>query len=201
MDRLDFWIDALLPSQWTLDLGCGSGSFPRRFAGKKIIGIDVGIAELAGASVIGPVCATAEALPFADSTFELAPRHADHSLEHVADIDRTLSEVRRVMTPTSKLYVSVPDGCSFSDRIYRLLLCGGGHLQQFTFDSIVSRVESRTGLELAASRELYSSFIYLEKANFTEPPNKNAAILLPRRCMRWISGTFPRSHSGRRKWL
>jgi SAM-dependent methyltransferase len=187
VEKLDLWIDALLPSQWALDLGCGAGSFPNRFIEKNVIGVDVAPAELTRTSDIRPVCARAEKLPFPDSTFELVICH--HSLEHVADVGNTLSEIRRVMTPTARLYISVPDGYSFSDRLYRLLLCGGGHLQQFTYDSVRSQVKWQTGLELAASRELYSSFVFIEKKNFTEAPHSRAATALPRR-MRWI-GRFP----------
>ncbi|HVX67359.1 MAG TPA: class I SAM-dependent methyltransferase, partial [Bryobacteraceae bacterium] len=119
--------------------------------------------------------------------FDLVICH--HSLEHFSDVPGTIREIRRVLKPEGRLFVSVPDGSSFSDRLYRFLLCGGGHLQRFSFESVVREIESGTGLHLAGSRDLFTSFIFLDKRNFVPAPRGRLPGPLPRR-MRWL-GRFP----------
>jgi SAM-dependent methyltransferase len=126
-------------------------------------------------------------MPFKSQAFDLIICH--HSLEHFPDADAVIKEIARVLKPTGRLFVSVPDGRSFSDGLYRLLLAGGGHLQKYTFDDLVGRVESRTGLRLVAWKRLYTSFIYLEKRNFVPAPLGALPGPLPRR-MRWV-GLLP----------
>jgi SAM-dependent methyltransferase len=183
VETLDSWINALRPSHRVLDFGCGAGSFPNRFNGQIAIGVDVALTELAGASAIRAVCAKGEALPFADGAFDLVVCH--HSLEHIDDLTGGLSEIRRVMKSTGRLYVSVPDGYSFSDRLYRALLCGGGHVQRFSYTGLISLVSSALCLRPTATRELYSSFIFIQKASFVAAPSAILRGPLPRR-MRWI---------------
>lgn len=135
------------------------------------------------------VCAESHRLPLASQSFDLVICH--HSLEHFHDIPGAVREIRRVLKPEGRLFVSVPDGWSFSDRLYRLLFCGGGHFQRFSFESIVSVIESGTGLRLAASREIFTSFIFVHKSNFLPAPRGRLPGPLPRR-MRWL-GRLPAS--------
>lgn len=124
MKTLDLWVRALVASQRVLDFGCGPGSFPEILHDNNVVGVDVDLAHLAHGRFRGMVCARGEALPFADRTFDMVICH--HSLEHVTGLESALFEIGRVMKPAGKLYISVPEGCSFCDRLYRILLCGGG---------------------------------------------------------------------------
>jgi SAM-dependent methyltransferase len=126
-------------------------------------------------------------LPFRDDSFDLVICH--HSLEHVADLDDVIHEIRRVLSPRGRLYVSVPDGTSFSDRLYRYLFAGGGHVQRFTYSRMVGLMESELHLHLASSTELFSSFNYIDGRNFQPAPAGPLPGPFPRR-MRLL-GTLP----------
>jgi SAM-dependent methyltransferase len=185
MRLLEHWLEEFPPAQRILDLGCGSGSLPAQLAGLNVTGIDVDRKSIG--EKFPCACADSHRLPFAGGSFDLVICH--HSLEHFHDVPGTIREIRRVLRPDGRLFVSVPDGRSFSDRLYRLLLCGGGHLQRFTFESIVGEVESSTGLHLAGWKELSTSFIFIDKRNFVPAPRGALPGPLPRR-MRWI-GMLP----------
>jgi SAM-dependent methyltransferase len=95
-----------------LDLGCHDGAWTRRLA-------DAGGAQLARVSGVEVVPAAAEAargrgveveladlndpLPYEDASFDLA--HANQVIEHISDLDRFVSEVRRVLVPGGRAVV------------------------------------------------------------------------------------------------
>lgn len=183
MQLLECWLSELSPSQRILDVGCGPGSLRVQLAGLNVTGVDVDPNELAHNRDLLSACAESNSLPFASRSFDLVICH--HSLEHFRDVPGTILEIRRVLKLEGRLFVSVPDGKSFSDRLYRLLLCGGGHFQRFSFESVVCAIESGTMLHLAGWRELYSSFIFVDKRNFVPAPRGRLPGPLPRR-MRWL---------------
>jgi SAM-dependent methyltransferase/DNA-directed RNA polymerase subunit RPC12/RpoP len=187
MRLLEQWLEEFRPSEKILDLGCGSGSFPAQTEGRNVIGVDVDWKPLANSQRFPCACADSHRLPFAGASFDLVIAH--HSLEHFHDIPGTIREIRRVLRPQGRLFVSVPDGRSFSDGLYRFLLCGGGHLQRFTFTSIVGEIESSTGLHLAGWQEFSTSFLFVAKRNFVPAPRGPLPGPLPRR-MRWL-GVLP----------
>ncbi|HTB14573.1 MAG TPA: class I SAM-dependent methyltransferase [Bryobacteraceae bacterium] len=187
MRLLERWLEDFSPSERILDLGCGSGSLPAQLAALNVIGTDVDSKALSKNANFPRACADSHGLPFSDRSFDLVICH--HSLEHFHDVPGTVQEIRRVLRPAGRLFVTVPDGLSFSDRLYRFLLCGGGHLQCFTFRSIVDAIESGTGLHLAGWKELSTSFIFVGKRNFVPAPMGALPGPLPRR-MRWL-GTLP----------
>ena len=187
MRLFERWLEDCSPSQRILDLGCGSGSLPAQLAGLHVPGVDIDVSAPAKNAGFPRACADSDQLPFASLSFDLVICH--HSLEHVHDVPGTIREIRRVLRPTGRLFVTVPDGSSFSDRLYRFLLCGGGHLQRFTFQSIVGQIESGTGLHLAGWQELSSSFIFVDRRNFLPAPRGRLPGPLPRR-MRWL-GILP----------
>jgi SAM-dependent methyltransferase len=178
---LERWLEDFPRDKKILDLGCGSGSLAAQLASHRVFGVDVDVSAPAN---LPRALADSHRLPFAAASFDLVICH--HSLEHFHDIPGTVREIRRVLGPEGRLFVTVPDGRSFSDRLYRFLLCGGGHLQRFTFAGIVAEIESGTGLHLAGWKELSSSFIFIDKRNFVPAPGSGP---LPRR-MRWL-GTLP----------
>jgi SAM-dependent methyltransferase len=183
MRLLENWLSELSALDRVLDLGCGGGSLRAQLAGLHVIGVDVDPGELAHNPKLPSVCAESHSLPFAGESFDLVICH--HSLEHFRDAAGAIGEIRRVLKPKGRLFVSVPDGGSFSDRLYRLLLCGGGHFQRFSLASAVVAIESKTGLRLAGWRELFTSFIFVDKRNFVPAPRGRLPGPLPRR-MRWL---------------
>jgi len=187
MRLLESWLRELSPSDRVLDLGCGAGSLRVQLAGLHVIGVDVDPKELAHNPHLPAVCAASHTLPFAGGSFDLVI--CNHSLEHFRDAAAAIREIRRVLKPQGRLFVSVPDGGSFSDRLYRLLVCGGGHFQRFSFASVVGAIESGTGLHLAGWRELFTSFNFVDKRNFVPAPRGRLPGPLPRR-MRWL-GRLP----------
>ena len=71
--------------------------------------------------------------PFADGTFDEI--HASHVLEHVADLPRTMAELRRITSPGGRIILRVPHfscGVSYRDPTHRRLF------SYFTFDYFTS---------------------------------------------------------------
>lgn len=115
-----------------LDVGCQTGALPiamsRRGAG--VTGVDVDERLLAGARIrarghgVSPEfrVAAAEALPFADASFD-AVTFVD-VIEHVADARAAVREIARVLRPGGTLYLFGPNRLSpsllLSDPHYRL---------------------------------------------------------------------------------
>jgi SAM-dependent methyltransferase len=157
MDTLQAWLADNTERRRVLDLGCGEGSFDYQFFGcSGVIGIDSIAANLKPVGRVLPVIADAAFLPLPSGTFDLVISH--HSLEHFRNARAVVREIGRILKPTGRLFVSVPDGGSLSDRLYRFLLAGGGHFQLFTFTSLVNLIESETSLHLVSWQTLYSSF-------------------------------------------
>ncbi len=188
MQLLSSWLSGLSPTHRVLDLGCGTGSLRSHLAGLNVIGSDVDLRPLISNPDRLRVCAESHELPFSSESFDLVICH--HSLEHFGNLTGSIREIRRVLKPMGRMFVSVPDGLSFSDRLYRCLFCGGGHVQCFSFDTVVSAIESGAVLHLEGWMELFSSFIYLNKQNFVAAPRGRSPGPLPRR-MRWL-GQLPR---------
>jgi len=183
MQVLARWLSELAPTQRILDVGCGSGSLKAQLAGHNVWGVDLDPHELARNRDLRGVCAMSNRLPFAAATFSLVISH--HSMEHFADAAGAIREIGRVLQPGGRLFVSVPEGASFADRLYRFLFCGGDHFQRFSFASVVDAVESGAGLHLVGWKELSTSFTFVEKWNFVPAPRGRLPPPLPRR-MRWL---------------
>ena len=92
-----------------LDLGCGPGTHLARLAERRpalqLVGADVSTGMLAAAVAAVPTCdpvaVDAGSLPFVDDSFDVVM--ANHMLYHVADLDRTATELRRVIRPGGRL--------------------------------------------------------------------------------------------------
>ena len=96
-----------------LDLGCGDGQVAAELAraGARVSGTDPAPAALERARAAHPELdlqppLSDGRLPFPDSAFELVV--CLHVLQHVADTQLLLSEVRRVLVPGGLLAVAVP---------------------------------------------------------------------------------------------
>jgi SAM-dependent methyltransferase len=127
-----------------LDVGCGEGGLARRLAreGARVTGIDPLASALENARGEEPAVAwpqyvqgTAEALPFAEASFDVVIFW--HSLHHVPTdaMDTALAEAARVLRPEGRLYVQEP-------------------LAEGPFFELMRPVEDETGVRAAAQNAL-----------------------------------------------
>jgi hypothetical protein len=142
-----------------LDLGCGEGSYASAAEDLSTIRVD-----LDKKSLPNFVQADAARLPFRAATFDAVV--SNHSLEHIQDLDDALREIGRVIKRDGLLYVAVPDASTFSDRLYRWLGRGGGHVNPFTSaGELAAQIERATGLTHGGTRTLLTSLAFLNRAN------------------------------------
>jgi SAM-dependent methyltransferase len=154
-----------------LDLGCRAGSFPPECCpGALIVRLD----NSWPGSDAGPgfVQGDATCLPFANASFDAVI--ANHSLEHMHDLASVLKEISRVVRRDGSLYVAVPDESTLTDRIYRWISQGGGHVNAFRDAGHLSaQIAQATSLELTATRQLHSSLEFLRREHYgPRPPRK-----------------------------
>lgn len=113
-------IDAasLRPGERVLDVACGTGVVTRLAAGHvgaagNVSGLDINPGMLAVARENAPPASSiewyegsAEALPFADATFDVVL--CQMGLQFFPDKPKALQEMRRVLTPGGRVLVNVP---------------------------------------------------------------------------------------------
>jgi SAM-dependent methyltransferase len=168
-------ISPLPPGARILDLGCAKGSFAIERTDVLTIRVDREAFRPDDASCF--VQSDAGSLPFAAEAFDLVV--CNHSLEHFEDLDAVLGEVRRVVKPTGLLFVAVPASTSITDRIYRWLAKGGGHVNAFADPQpLVRKIEARTGLRHLGTKVLFSSLCFLNRRNLPSAPSKKMALFL-----------------------
>ena len=159
---------------FVLDLGCATGSFPS--AATSAIAVRVDRDRPAKPAPLF-VQADAALLPFRESTF--AAVISNHSLEHFDHLSGALREIGRVTATGGALFIAVPDASTFTDRVYRWLGRGGGHVNAFTdAASLAVSIEQATGLKHVATRTLCSSLSFLNRNTAPRP--------VPRRL--WLVG-------------
>ncbi len=142
-------------------MGCGGCELLRRLqlTARLAVGVDLSVAGLrlarAGAAGSGrdvPIkrvlCARAEALPFADGSFEAVV--AQHLVEHLPDPQQALREWRRVLKQGGTLVIvtpnaAYPDPCHFADP---------GHASLFTLATLRSALEG-AGFQVARLTTLF----------------------------------------------
>lgn len=100
-----------------LDIGCGGGLLAEEFAqlGCAVVGVDPSEESLVVARMhaagqglaIGYRCATGEALPFADESFDIA--YCCDVLEHVTDLPQVIAETARVLRPGGTYFYDTID--------------------------------------------------------------------------------------------
>jgi SAM-dependent methyltransferase len=167
---------ALPPRARVLDLGARSGSFdPALCPGVLVVRLDLNQPpQTAGAYAVQ---ADAAALPFDDNSFDAVI--ANHSLEHMTSLVSVLSEMGRVVHPSGAVYVAVPDSSTVSDRVYRWVYHGGGHVNPFDSQPELARlIETHVRLPLAGWRVLHTSFGFLDRCHFQPCPPRRMWILL-----------------------
>lgn len=142
-----------------LDLGCGSGSLD--WAGSQFTVVRV---DLEFFKAFNFVQADAANLPFTADCFDVVI--SNHSLEHVENLAISLAEIGRVLKSTGCLYIAVPDATTITDRLYRWLARGGGHVNQFSSpEQLTLMVEQATGLKHKLTRTLCTSLSFLNRNN------------------------------------
>ncbi len=147
-----------------LDLGCDQGSFARESTAAVVVRLDRNAPHRGDGTSF--VRGDAGELPFAKGAF--AAVIANHSLEHFENLDAALRELRYVLAPGGCLFVSVPDASTLTDKFYRWLAGGGGHVNAFTSaPALANTIERATGLPHVATRTLYSSLSFLNRRNST----------------------------------
>lgn len=142
--------------QRVLDLGCGGGAntqmlFPHRDR-VEVVGLDISHrATLAyvSANHAPAVVAAADALPFADGSFDLVV--SDDVIEHLVDTDTYAKEIRRVLGPDGLLALSTPNLAAWFNR---LALAAG--VQPAFSEVSFERVFGRPGNELVGHLRLFT---------------------------------------------
>ena len=155
-----------------LDLGSGGkGSVDSEsYPGVRMIRLDNEFPKFAIGD--GFVQGDGARLPFGDGVFDAVI--ANHSLEHIDDLGGALKEIGRVVRPGGSLYVAVPDASTLTDRIYRWIFHGGGHVNGFrSAVELEVRIAGATGMKPVARRVLHTSLIFLGRHHFeARPPRK-----------------------------
>lgn len=163
----------LRPGSRILDLGSGPGSFDASLFDFRVIRADLQVPTAVPNDFI--IC-TAPALPFASRSFQAIV--LNHSFEHFENLPQCVTEIARLLVPGAFLYIAIPDASTLTDRLYRWLARGGGHVNLFTDEIAVPRmITEATGLTHAGTRVLHTSLSFLNKANLTSRPPRKLLLL------------------------
>ncbi len=176
-------LDQLPDDAIVLDLGSGHGSFPRGAYRFRTFLADTKFEHLPNEA--GVVQAHSDALPFASKLFDAVI--LSHVLEHTEKPRQTLQEIGRVLKRTGAVYIAVPDGRTFTDRLYRKVFRNrGGHISLFDSEQALRRdMTWFFGVPHKATRTLYSSFAYLNRRNFLAASQRREIRIppLPEPCL------------------
>lgn len=172
--RLHEILHNLAAGSIVLDLGCAGGSFDASSTAALVVRADSDSPPRSRGGLF--VRCDAGLLPFKEFSFDAIV--SNHSLEHFVDLSSALSEIRRVVKPEGALFVSVPDASTLTDRVYRWLYKGGGHVNPFTCDrKLAIEIEAATGLKHVATRLLISSLSFLNRNNCPQPQPRRMLLL------------------------
>jgi len=156
-------LSALSPGSIVLDLGSGSGSFDSSALPLTVVRADIDMQHSVKRNLVN---CRASQLPFARGSFKALV--LNHSLEHFDHLMDCIGEMARVLADGGFLYIAVPDASTFTDRVYRWLGRGGGHVNLFSSVRTVPHlVTARTGLKHAGTRTLCTSLSFLNRKNIT----------------------------------
>lgn len=160
-----------------LDLGRQAGSFPAAGCPLLVVRADL---ERELLPPINSIQADSARLPFREKCFDAIV--CNHSLEHFENLTDALSEIGRVIKPGGALYAAVPDATTITDRLYRWLARGGGHVNAFrSGPALASEIRRSTAMRHVGSRTLCTSLSFLNR--------RNCRSRLPRRAVLVGGGT------------
>lgn len=166
-------LNGLPAASVVLDIGSGNGSFDAAPFPFTVVRADIAVPHLRRGSFV--ICSAA-ALPFRSHSFRAVI--SNHSLEHFEDLAGSLKEIGRVLDSSGALFVAVPDATTITDRLYRWLALGGGHVNPFTGPSeLASNIERITGLRHIATRTICTSLSFLNRKNPRAWPPKRFLLL------------------------
>jgi SAM-dependent methyltransferase len=158
-----------------LDFGCGAGYWSQRISRQlpwaKVVGVDAGFAFIEKATRsrgknVHFCCADFLAMPFGPESFDCV--YADNTLEHAYDVERTLAEVRRIMTDDGVLIAAIP-----SDARNPRMVCDN-HTWKTHPEDAATRLE-RAGFSQVEIREI-DTFRDLGMAPY--PPSNDRLMLI-----------------------
>lgn len=163
---------------WVLDLGSGGGSFDYTSTRARVVAVDL---QFPPDSQIcfARLQARADRLPLRAGVVDVVV--CNHSLEHIEELEQALSELNRVIKNGARVWVAIPDGFSWDDRLYRFLFAGGGHVQRFSFRGFLEQMEARSSLRLLRFKALRTGFVYLN------PPDPGKVLHYPARARRLLA--------------
>ncbi len=135
-----------------LDAGCGIGNIlfslnSNGFNSNKLYGIDIEekLVKIAKESISSSnfMSGTIESIPFKDTVFDYIACY--DLLEHVPDPKKAIHEISRVLKKDGYIYMTVADGYSINDILFRLggnILRGrSSHIQRFRKDTVLRLLE------------------------------------------------------------
>jgi ubiquinone/menaquinone biosynthesis C-methylase UbiE len=109
--HIERFVRGLPPAERALDVGVGDGRVAALLDARFLSGVDVSQVALDRARKRLPdadleLIQPDEELPFADNVFDLVT--CIETLEHIRDVQLTLSEIRRVLVPGGHLALTTP---------------------------------------------------------------------------------------------
>ena len=163
-----------------LEVGCGTGALAARIADElqvPVTGVDQSarMVELTSGRGVKAVIGDACDLPFDDVAFDAVV--AAWMLYHVADLDRALAQVRRVLRPGG-LFVAVTNG---DDHIADLLAAAGQQKIRTQFSSENGESALRRHFEQVTAQHLHTrAFADHEQASrYLSSSDRHAGATLP----------------------
>lgn len=142
-----------------LDVGCGSGVIGEELSqlGCEVFGIDIAhsaVVRYAQGGRAGFMCDLEQGIPLASESFDAI--WISEVIEHVVNFEALLHEIRRVLKPNGRFYLSTPNSAYLGYRIVYLIgrtpteLQHPYHVRFFSFGFLEEKIAS-TGLNVATS--------------------------------------------------
>jgi SAM-dependent methyltransferase len=152
-----------------LDLGSASGSFDSTITRARVFRVDLEACDNKHGGCF--VRADSAALPFRAECFDIIV--ANHSLEHFVELEAARCEIGRVIKAGGTLFVSVPDASTLSDRIYRWLGRGGGHVNAFVHEDELPRfISEKAKIPHTGTVLLHSGLSFMNRGNIKKIQKK-----------------------------
>ena len=192
--HLQPWIESMRPGAHVLEVGCGIGldSVAMAKHGLRVTAMDLTVVGAATAEARAAhsglearyLCASGEALPFSDSTFDYV--YSFGVMHHAADTQRCIDESWRVLRPGGQALIMLYHRVSLNEAVHRLL-----RVPFEERDELCPVVRRFSKQEI---REMFSGFSAVEvSAEYAFGEGYGALF-------RWTPGFFYRSLSRRFGW-